>query len=560
MKIISTSRTLVSGASNEKYQIGAPNVTAPQYVTLQGGAGDNFINNCNGINTLIKVGGGDNVIINSNAAVNTTIICSNGDDSIVNSTGAKNSSIVTGAGSDTIDIWSDAATIKFGNGPDLVRICADTKLSLDLSVSNSYELKYFNGAKADVTLIDGAGTYTVRGTTGENIFDYAGGNMVIEAYGGEDLIRIRQSFGTPKVSGDDVIIPVGNGSIRVRNARAHTININGRKMVVGSYASGSSPQQVIKKFMAALDRTKLRGIAAVDEAVRKSSKFSDADEVITCMINDCKRLRNADLFLRDCCSIIFDNADTGAITGWDAGNSIVKTNESIVDERGAIKLFRGSSFVVNGLKVNVPSHPRGVQQNIINGLYTWWVKNTLDLIEESYGIGYRFDAPNASVREINVEFVNNDTSALATVNSRYSVSNGRANALTLLINMKYYNELNSHDVNGSTTYNRNNMRASYLDRTLAHEFTHAVMAANIDFFNDLPAWLKEGTAELTHGISDERRGDLEILAGDPNKLYNALKSHTSDAAQVRVKGVYAPVYAAGFMLLHYFAKKVANMR
>ena len=440
-----------------------------------------------------------------------------------------------------------------------MRICADTKLSLDVSTGDSYELKYFNGAKADVTLING-GTYTLHGSADENIFDYAGGNMIIESYGGEDLIRIRQPFGAAKVSGDDVIIPVGNGSIVVKNARAHTLNINGHKTIVGSYASGSTPQQVIKKFMAALDRTKLRGISAVDEAVRKSSKFSEADEVIACMINDCKRLRNADKFLRDCCNIILDNADTGAITGWDAGNSIVKTNESIVDERGALKIFRGQSFIVNGLKVNVPSNPRGVQQNIINGLYTWWVKNALDLIEESYGVAYRFDAPNASVREINVEFINDDTSALATVNHRYNTSNGRANALTLRINMKYYNELNSHDVNGSTAFNRGNIRASFLDRTLAHEFTHAVMAANIDFFNDLPAWLKEGTAELTHGISDERRNDLETLAGDPNKLYNALKSHTSDAAQIHVKNVLAPVYAAGFMLLHYFAKKVANMR
>lgn len=557
MKIISTGRTLVSGSRGEQFQIGAPNISSPQFVTLTGGNG-NFINNCNGHNALIKVGGGENVIINSDAAVNATVVCSTGNDSIVNSTGAKNSSIVTGNGSDTVDIWSSEATIKFGNGSNLVRICADTKLSLDVSTSDSYELKYFNGAKADVTLINGE-TYTLRGSADENIFDYAGGNMIIESYGGEDLIRIRQAFGAAKVSGDDVIIPVGNGSIVVKNARAHTLNINGHKMVVGSYASGSTPQQVIKKFMAALDRTKLRGISAVDEAVRKSSKFSDADEVIACMINDCKRLRNADKFLRDCCNIILDNADTGAITGWDAGNSIVKTNESIVNERGALKIFRGQSFIVNGLKVNVPSNPRGVQQNIINGLYSWWVKNVLDLIEESYGVAYRFDAPNVSVRELNVEFINDDTSALATVNHRYNAFNGRANALTLRINMKYYNELNSHDVNGSTAFNRGNIRASFLDRTLAHEFTHAVMAANIDFFSDLPAWLKEGTAELTHGISDERRNDLETLAGDPNKLYNALKSHTSDAAQIHVKNVLAPVYAAGFMLLHYFAKKVANM-
>ena len=286
MKIISTGRTLVSGSRGEQFQIGAPNVSPPQFVTLQGGE-SNFINNCNGHDALIKVGGGDNVIINSDAAITTTIICSTGNDSIVNSSGAKNSSIVTGNGSDTIDVWSADATIKFGNGSNLVRICADTKLSLDVSNGDSYELKYFNGAKADVTLING-GSYTVRGTTDKNIFDYAGGNMIIESYGGEDLIRIRQPFGAAKVSGDDVIIPVGNGSITVKNARAHTININGHKTIVGSYASGSTPQQVIKKFMAALDRTKLRGISAVDEAVRKSSKFSDADEVIACMINDCK--------------------------------------------------------------------------------------------------------------------------------------------------------------------------------------------------------------------------------------------------------------------------------
>lgn len=537
------SRRHVSGSNrDEDFQIGAPNISPPQYVTLTGGAGSNRISNCNGRNSLIHAGGGNNIISDSNAAVDTTIVCS--------------------AGNDTIEIWSGAVTIKVGTGSEVVKICADTKLLLDVGAGKNYKLEYYNGANADVTLTDGAGNYSVRGTAGENIFDYtiADSNLVITAYGGEDLIRVRESLGSAKVSGDDVIIPVGRrGSITVKNGRAHTLNINGNSTIVGGYASGSTPQHVIKKFMAALDRTKLRGIAAVDEAIKKSSKFSDADEVIACMINDCRRINDADKFLRDCCNIILDNADTGAISGWDAGTSTVKTNESIVDERGAIKLFRGASFTINGLKVNVPPNPRGVQQNIINGLYTWWVKNALDLIEESYGFAYRFDAPGASVREINVEFVNDDVSAIAQVGSRHNLSDGRAISLTLRINMKYYNEINSHDVNGSTAYNRDNIRASFLDRTLAHEFTHAVMAANINFFSELPAWLKEGTAELTHGISDERRNDLETLAANPDKLRAAL-NHAPDAWQVRVQGVLAPVYAAGFIFLHYFAKKVANIR
>lgn len=131
------------------------------------------------------------------------------------------------------------------------------------------------------------------------------------------------------------------------------------------------------------------------------------------MINNCKGINDAEKFLRDQCNIIFDNADTGAITGWNAGTSTVKANESIVDERG-------------------------VQQDIINGLYTWWIKEALDLIETSYGVAYRFNAPNASVREMNAEFVNDDISAIAYVSHRYNVANGQASALILRVNMKYY--------------------------------------------------------------------------------------------------------------------------
>ena len=83
------------------------------------------------------------------------------------------------------------------------------------------------------------------------------------------------------------------------------------------------------------------------------------------------------------------------------------------------------------------------------------------------------------------------------------------------------------------------------------------MAANIDFFSDLPAYIKEGTAELTHGISDERRRDIETLASDADKLRQALNPD-NDAGKIFVEGVHAPVYSSGFMLLHYFAKSVAK--
>lgn len=542
MEFIKDNNTRTTIARGEQVQIGAPNLDRqPQNVTLVA-VGNNEINNYAGINAVIKTGSGNNkIIVNTNS---------------------RKTFVETGAGDDVIKIWSEDATIKFGGGSNEVQICADTKILLDVGTCDDYELQYFNRAKADITLTDGNGNYTVRGNTGVNVFDYTipDSNLVIEAYGGEDLIRIRQPTGEPKVSGNDVVIPVGRGRVVVKNARAHAINLNGRQIVVGTYPSGFSPHQVIKKFMAALNRSKLRGIEAVNEAVRKSSNFSDIDEVITCMINDCKRIRNAEKFLHECCNIVYDNADTGAITGWDAGGMIVKTNKSIVAEHGAVKKFTGNSFTVNGLKVNVPSNLRGVQQDIINGLYTWWVKEALDLVEESYGVAYRFDTPKTSVREIDVEFFNENSHWLANVSHSYSNSTGRAVEMTLRINMKFYSELNPYDPNGSSGYNHNNERATFLDRTLAHEFTHAAMAANIEFFHELPAWLKEGTAEMTHGIADERRMDLQLLASDPNKLYKALHTHTTNASSIAISGVYSPVYAGGFMLLNYFAKKVSNTR
>ena len=560
--VIANSNTLVSGGDEDNtFQLGAPNVPSPKYVTISSGSGNDTINNYNGISSVIDAGRGNNLIINSDLAVDNTILCSSGNDSIINNPGAINTYISTGGGSNTIDIWSkEKTTIKFGGGENIVKICADTKLMLNTAESSNYELKYYNGASADVTLTNGAYNYTVRGSKDVNNFHYNIPNsfLIIVGYGGEDVLTTDWPVAESFVDGDDVILSiVDNGRIRIKNAKAHTININGKSTVIGAAEAGKTPQDIIKKFMSALDKTSLRGINAVDEAIKNSSKFMSTEDVILHMAKDCKKSANADEFLRDYCNIILDNADTGAITGWDAGTAITKTAESIVEENGVVENFSGSSFNVNGLTINVPPAQNSVQQNIINGLYTWWARKALELIEQSYGSDYRFDNPNASVNKMNLEFVNDNNSALALVGSTYSLSTGRAVALSLRINMKYYNDLRADNVDGASDFNHGNIRAGYLDRTLAHEFTHAVMAANIDHFNALPAWLKEGTAEMTHGIADERRSDIEALGGDSDKLLKSVIPH-SDANTVIVEGVNAPSYAGGFILLNYFAKQAAE--
>ena len=330
----------------------------------------------------------------------------------------------------------------------------------------------------------------------------------------------------------------------------------------------STQKDIIQSFMKSLDDTSERGTAAIDEAVRACSNFSSAQDVVDQMVQDCRNAKSATEFLEEKCGIILENADTGALTGSDMGGSVAKTAESIVPESGSIKKFSGNSFTTNDVTFklgtlttyNKKSHYTATsfsslsdkQKFMWRGLYTWWASGSLDLIESSYGSNYGFGSNSeATVKTIHTGFVNESNNVLATTGYWYNAETGLADDLDLTINMYYYNNVNTSDPNGSTI----DMVAGYLDRTLAHEMTHAVMAANVDYFSYLPLFIKEGMAELTHGIDDERSEDITTLAGNASLLKQSLDF--SDSYD-EVSGVDAPDYAGGYMFLHYLAKQSAT--
>lgn len=325
----------------------------------------------------------------------------------------------------------------------------------------------------------------------------------------------------------------------------------------------ATQQGVIKSFMKSLDTTSLSGESALNAAIKacSNSKYTTIQSVINQMISDCNKAGSADKFLKDYCGIILDNSDTGAVTGSDMGGSTTKTDESIVPESGSLKSFTGSSFTTNGLKFklsyvydtdyNYHSYDRtysslsSTQKFIWQGLYTWWGKESLNLLANSYGSNFGFTSSStATVNEIHVGFYNSNDGTLAYVSNWTDSNTGKAVDLDLMVNMYYYDNVDTSDPNGSTSTNG----AGYLDRTLAHEFTHAVMAANITDFDDLPKFIKEGMAELTHGIDDERYYDIKYLAGSSSALQNVLNMYSESSY----------VYAGGYMFLHYLAKQVAN--
>mgnify|MGYP002624841620 CR=1 FL=1 len=178
-----------------------------------------------------------------------------------------------------------------------------------------------------------------------------------------------------------------------------------------------------------------------------------------------------------------------------------------------------------------------VQKTIIKALNSEWINQSLTMIKDAYGLSFGEDG--ASVTNMDVQFTHEGGTTLAYVSSSQD-GNGVTKKLTMTVNMDFYENLNQTDVNGSTT----TAGAGYLDRTIAHEMTHAVMAANITNMASLPLYVIEGAAEFTHGIDDERRATLSSL--DAGTFSSTLS--TGGTA-----GTATP-YAVGYAFLHYINK------
>lgn len=333
------------------------------------------------------------------------------------------------------------------------------------------------------------------------------------------------------------------------------ITFNGKYLLNGSMGGRmtGSASEVIVSFMAALDTTTLSGKDAVNDVIKTASGgvFSSEDDLIDSFVSDLRSAGGS--FLKDFCDIDLDNEDTGAITGADAGGETVKTAESVVPEEGnpyggALPL--GTS-IINGLEVvwpdssayNTDPSQKSAREAITKALNSQWMKNCLNLVDESYAMN--FEESGATVRKINVKFEDNSGSDTLAYVTSYS-SGSQTTKLDLTINMHYYKSLHLDDPNGST----DDATAGYLDRTLAHEMTHAVMSANISNFSSLPKYLKEGTAELVHGIDDFRKYTIRNLVNNPDEVKSVLADSGSAPSD--------EAYAAGYMLLRYFAKQASG--
>jgi len=324
-------------------------------------------------------------------------------------------------------------------------------------------------------------------------------------------------------------------------------------------------QIVIQKFLRALDETDLRRAEAMDEAIRVCSdgKYTTFQDLIDNYLRDLQNYGgdnrstywNIDdqtkVFLEKYCGIVLDNEDTGSIIGTDAGGPVVKTATSIVpNAAGAAVYPTEKQTTINGLTFVWPDKDSlsYTEQAVVARLNSWWAQNALDLIEQSYGLSFK--EVGTSVKTIEVHCYNDATNTLAYVGSTYDSYTGVTEKLTLNINMHYYDSIVMDNRDGLSSDT-----SAFLDRTLAHELTHAVMAANITNFAALPLYVKEGLAELVHGIDDERKSEIIDLA--QKDFFDDEEKMLSYSTNTNYNyGSHS--YAMGYMIFRYLAKQVAN--
>ena len=364
------------------------------------------------------------------------------------------------------------------------------------------------------------------------------------------------------------------------------VTYNGKYMLDGMSTIGGvgSALESVKGFMGALNMTSSSGMAALDEAVAAASGgvFANAQALIDSYISDMSSNSGTSAdqqkaFLKEYCGIDLDNEDTGAITGKDAGGDTVKTAASVVPETipasswtmptSGSSTFKGLTINWNTSSLQALTATTGTygtigttvadQEKVISALNSEWMTSCLNLIADSFDMS--FEDSGATVRTINLNFINDGSGpkkdALAWVTNG-SVG-GVTRSLDLTFNMYYYSNLSSTDNSGSDTVTHQ----TELDRTLAHELTHAVMGANINNFSNLPAYIKEGAAELVHGIDDQRAASIKQMADTSNAaaIRSALETGDSTAGNVSIGTAGGEsAYALGFVLLRYMAHQSAG--
>lgn len=354
------------------------------------------------------------------------------------------------------------------------------------------------------------------------------------------------------------------------------------------------------------------GRIALDDALRKTTIFpslKDAVKDLERKLIDTETYPDTDTRLQQATGIVIGAAndysvDTGAITGSNAGGSVVKNAQDIVPEDGDLNsatlptpsstsqitytgndgksftfnvkwpdsftaLIDGRGFIRNHpdadsleLKLFSDSKSRiefddldatdsvkellkNAAATILKGMNTYWLKEGAKLVYDSFGIGL-------DGQTIEVGFIGTGPFIQAGAITGGTRLDSKPNEkMYITVNIAAAATIDSENPNGSVLDTSGGI-SYYLDREIAHELVHATMTAMGIMKNDMPQFFTEGIAEAVHGAEDclGRSDDIVTLVNDSDTLIENLNFGEGTGAQ------YA--YPAGYMFMRFLAHQNLN--
>lgn len=445
---------------------------------------------------------------------------------------------------DEAELSSDGQTIVIGTGV--------TKTADDVVPEN------FNTYNADTstaqTIITNKRGWVVNATDFNDTVTSNGADY-INAGAGNDLLTVRANNATVNTgAGKDIIVLTAD----IKEVTINDLAAEDTLMINGTFDLGSA--QIEDMQLVITDKTGTRKITLGEFQKNTKIRVNAATTTLG------KWLANTGITLGNdtISSVNTSNSSSESIKVYldsiesdDAGN--VWFDDKFVGELSN-SYPNVSTFTKNGLTIHLRGESSDVslsqvtpltfdqlnndQKTIIAGLFKWWAEESINLNEESYGLG--FDE-NATVRDVDLYFFNSQTGSYAAILSDSRTDfDGNVIGMYLTVNTEPYQDISPDNVNGNTN------GYDYLDRTLAHEFNHAILATHISYFAKLPTFIKEGIAELTHGVDDDLQALIMDVARDRDKLLLELDIGNDDRYNVS-----NDTYAAGYVFFRYFARQAS---
>ena len=360
--------------------------------------------------------------------------------------------------------------------------------------------------------------------------------------------------------------------------------------------------------------TTTSGVAMLDHAIRTTTRFAGLQDTINHFVSDMAYVTTtqgaAQSLLQNCGIVLgadYDfTADTGAVSGYNAGMGVVKNAQTIVPEPAVllsqmplpavgsrtVHSYTGADgqtfyFTItypenyltvtdnatspldeNGYPESTYAETTTLQagqlyqteegsfsatteqivaamQTIIRGFENFWASEGLKLAYDSFGLDF-------NNKNLSILFGINQSSQAETgpiASDTDGMAGLPAPNIEMEINAVLFAGIDPNNPNGNNRV-EGGANTSYLDRTIAHELIHAVMQGSGTLKNDTPEFFREGVAELVQGLDDfdsKVTQTIAELAQDSARLTQALALHAGFMT--------ADAYPGGYMFLRYICQQ-----